>query len=67
MLTLTLFLQVTVADWLWSMLPLKVSSSVWLRFMRPISLWRGFLFSSVGAVPGRYEAASLNGLLECNL
>ena len=26
----------------------------------------GFLFSSVGAVPGRYEAASLNGWLECD-
>ena len=41
---LTLFLQVTGADWLWPMLPLKVSSSAWLRFMRPISLRRGFLF-----------------------
>ena len=26
------------------MLPLKVSSFVWLRFMRPISLWRGLPF-----------------------
>ena len=26
----------------------------------------GFLFSSVGAVSGRYEAASLNGWLECD-
>ena len=25
-----------------------------------------FLFSSVGAVPGWYEAASLNGWLECH-
>ena len=32
------------AGWLWLMLPLKVSSSVWLQFMRPISLRRGFPF-----------------------
>ena len=38
------FLQVTGADWLWPMLPLKVSSSVWLRFMRTISLGEGSLF-----------------------
>ena len=31
-------------DWLWPMLPLKVSSSVWLGFMRPISLRSGFPF-----------------------
>ena len=61
MLMLTLVLQVTGADWLWTMLPLKVSSSVWLRFMRPISLKRGFPFLSVGAVPGRYKAVSFNG------
>ena len=44
MLMITLFLQVTGADWLWPMLPLKVSSSGWLWFMRPISRWRGFPF-----------------------
>ena len=32
------------ADWLWPMLPLKVSSSGWLWFMRPISLRRGLPF-----------------------
>ena len=43
MLMLT-FLQMTGAGLLWPMLPWKVSSFVWLRFMRPISLRRGFLF-----------------------
>ena len=33
-----------MADCLWSMLSLKVSSSDWLRFRRPIPLWRGFPF-----------------------
>ena len=42
MLMLTLFLLVTGADWLWPMLPWKVSSFVWLRFLSPISLRRGF-------------------------
>ena len=37
-----------------------------LRFMRLISLRRGFLFSSGGAVPGRFEAASLNGRFKCD-
>ena len=40
---LMLFLQVTRAGWLWPMLPLKVSSSGCLQFMRPISLSRGLL------------------------
>ena len=49
---------------LWPMLPWKVSSFVWLRFMRSnIAAERVSFFSSVGAVPGRYEAASLNGVI----
>ena len=39
-----MFLQVMRAGWLWPMLPLKVSSSGWLRFMHLISLWRGASF-----------------------
>ena len=37
-------LLVTGAGWLWPMLPLKISNSGWLLFMRPIPLWRGFPF-----------------------
>ena len=48
MLILTLFLQVTEAEWWRLMLPLKVSSSGWW-FRHLIPLWRGFPpFSSVG-------------------
>ena len=55
---LTLFLQVTGANWLWPMLPSK--------FQVPadaptIATERASLFSLVDAVPGRFEAASLNG------
>ena len=65
MLMLKLFLQVTGAGWLWPMLPWKVSSFVWLRFMCPISLRRGFpFFVGWHTVPGRYEEASLNAILD---
>ena len=56
---LTLFLQVTGGDWLWPML-LQVPAGCGL--CAQYHCGEDFLFSSVGAVPGRFEVASLNGM-----
>ena len=63
---LTLFLQVTGADWLWPMLPLSFKFKLVVVYAPNIAPERVPFFSSVGAVPGRFEAVSLNGRLECD-
>ena len=58
---LTLFLHVMGADWLWPMCREKFQVSSGCGLCVQYRFGEGFLFSSVGAVPGRYVAASLNG------
>ena len=60
---LMLFLQVTRASWLWPMLPLKVSSSGCLQFMRPISLSRGLPFFVGRLLEVKYLLTEDTGLL----
>ena len=54
MLMFTLFLQVMGTDWLWLTLPFKAGCGLYAQYRCGV----GFLFLSIGAVPGRFVVRS---------